>query len=269
MRVTKGGTVETDAVLHFTETSLTVANAVVAPDPIDQDSRWAQRPNRYNHATDAPPLVSMFAPPRTTRESFGERLMKSPMYLYVGEELYWPSSMSSEDGAVLTLGVDGSLLFKNQAAAAAPAFMEAESDLVVQPLVTLIAADFDEGNRVLKKRLTGGGKAVDADLLGRKDSLKVAGGAGRDAGGRTVLTVTDEGDVVSGCVRRAGDRQQLSNVTVSIFSAEFISRAPASVGGLYRCYVHPSQNEASKTFLLDSIHAAVDVFYRQACFQTL
>ena len=210
MRVSTGGSVEADGDLHFTENTLTVAKAVEAPDPIDRDSRWAQRPRHQNHATHVPPSNSMFAPLLTSRESFGERLKKGPMHLLAGEELHWPSSMFGEDGAMLTLGVDGSLLFKNQAAA----YVEADGDPVEQPLVTLIAADFGKANRALKKRLTRGGKAVDADHPCQKDSLKVPGCAGSDAGGRTILTVTDEGGVVSECGGRLSDQQQFPSATV-------------------------------------------------------
>ena len=200
MRVQDGGSIETDGILCFTDSALTVAKGVVS-----RDSRWAQRPRHQNHQTGTPPLASMFAPPVTTRESFEDRLKKSPMYLNVGDELHWPSSMSSEDGTELTLGVDGSLLMKNRAAAAEE---EDESDPMVQPVVTLIAADLAKSSRVLKKRLVTGDRAVDVDLPGRKSNVKVPGGPGRDAGGRTILKITHVGDVVSGCGGRAGDWQQ-------------------------------------------------------------
>ena len=105
------------------------------------------------------------------------------MYINVGDEIHWPSTMSSEDGTELALGIDGSLLIKKQAAAATAEEGEAESDPVVQPVVTLIAADLAKSSRVLKKRLVTGDRAVDVDLPGRKSNVKVPGGPGRDAGG--------------------------------------------------------------------------------------
>jgi len=183
MRVQDGGSIETDGILCFTDSALTVAKGVVS-----RDSRWAQRSRHQNHQTGAPPLASMFAPPVTTRETFEERLKKSPMYINVGDEIHWPSTMSSEDGTELALGIDGSLLIKKQAAAATAEEEEAESDPVVQPVVTLIAADFRKSSRALEKRRMASGK----------DGSKVPGRAGSDAGRRTILKITDMGDVVSG-----------------------------------------------------------------------
>ena len=94
--------------------------------------------------------------------------------------------MSSEDGTELTLGADGSLLIKKQAAAEEEE--EAESDPVVQPVVTLIAADVHKSSRALEKRR----------MASAKDGSKVPGRAGSDAGRRTILKITDMGDVVSG-----------------------------------------------------------------------
>ena len=74
-----------------------------------------------------------------------------------------------------------------------------------------MTADFHQISRALEKRLMTIGKAVGVDLPGRKDGLKVPGGAGSDAGGRTILTVTDVGDVVSERGGRAYDRQQFPN----------------------------------------------------------
>ena len=204
IRVKKGGSVKTDGVLYFTESGLTAAKGAVAP--IKQNSMWAQRPRHQNHEGDTPPTVSMFAPPFTTRESFGERVMKRPTYLKVGDELHWPSFMSSEGGTELILGVDGSLLIKKQAIAADAAAVNTESDPVVEPLVTLIAADMRKSNRALEKRLLTGRKAVDADLPGRTGGFRVPGSADIDAGGRTILTVTNVGDVVRRRGSRAGDR---------------------------------------------------------------
>lgn len=247
MRVKKGGSVETDGDLHFTANSLTVAKPVETPDPIDQDSRWAQRPRHQNHAMYVPPPISIFAPPLTSRESFGERLEKGPMYLLAGEELHWPSSMFSEDGTMLTLGVDGSLLFKKQATAA---YVEADGDPVEQPLVKQISADFGKANRALEKRLARGGKAVDADFPGRKDSVKVPGCAGSDTGGGTILTVTDEGDVVSGYGGRVSDQHQFPNATV-LFPLIFVFSSAR--------YVHPAQkeNSCSIRYTLQSMYLSV------------
>ena len=183
MRVHKGASIECEGVQYFTDSSLTVAGGVV-----DKDSRWAQRPRHQPHQPNEPPLASMFAPPVTTRETFEERLKKSPMYINVGDEIHWPSTMSSEDGTELALGIDGSLLIKKQAAAATAEEEEAESDPVVQPVVTLIAADFRKSSRALEKRRMASGK----------DGSKVPGRAGSDAGRRTILKITDMGDVVSG-----------------------------------------------------------------------
>ena len=184
----------------------------VAKGVINKEWRWAQRPHHQKHKTGAPLLASMFAPPATTREPFEERVMKSPIYLNVGDELHWPSCMPSEDGTEFSLGADGSLLIKKQAAAKEEE--EAEGDPVRQPLVTLIAADFGKPIRALEKRLMTSGKAVDVDLPGRMDGLKVPEGAGRDAGGSTILTVTEVGDVVSVAGGRAGDWRQFPNATV-------------------------------------------------------
>ena len=133
---------------------------------------------------------------------------------------------------MLTLGVDGSLLLKNQAAAAAAAAAasadasaasaEAERDPVVQPPVTLVAADALKTNRAFEKRRMVGGKAVEMDFFGGLSGLKVPGGAGCDAGGRTVLTVTDVGDVVSGIGGRSGGRKRLSDVAVGCDRFEWV-----------------------------------------------
>ena len=166
----------------------------VAKGVINKEWRWAQRPHHQKHKTGAPLLASMFAPPATTREPFEERVMKSPIYLNVGDELHWPSCMPSEDGTEFSLGADGSLLIKKQAAAKEKE--EAEGDPVMQPLATLIAADFGKPIRALKKWVMTGRKPVDVDLSGWKDSLKVPQGAGREAGRSTIclLYTSDAAD---------------------------------------------------------------------------
>lgn len=193
VRVKNGGSVNTNGVMHFTDSGLTVAKGVGFADLTNEDWRWAQRPRHQNHATSAPPLTSLFHSPPTTLESFGERLDKGPMYLKAGEELQWPSSMFSEDGTMLSLGVDGSILLLKHAAD----YFGAESDEMVPPTVTLVAADLREASRVLEKRLLGGEKAAGVDFPGPKDGSTIPGCAGSGTGGRVVLTVTDEGDVVS------------------------------------------------------------------------
>lgn len=194
VRVKNGGSVNTNGVMHFTDSGFTVAKGVGVPDLTNEDRRWAQRPRHQNHATSVSPLPSLFHSPPTTLELFGERLDTGLLYIKAGQELQWPSSMFSEDGTMLSLGVDGSILLLKHAAA----YFGAESDELVPPTVTLVAADLREASRLLEKRLLGGEKAAGVDLSGPKDALKIPGCAGSGAGGKVVLTLTDEGDVVSG-----------------------------------------------------------------------
>ncbi|CAM9592132.1 unnamed protein product [Ectocarpus sp. 12 AP-2014] len=58
-----------------------------------------------------PPFCSPFGPKTSAGYTFWERFDISPSYLKVGEELRYPSSMTSlMDGSVLSMGADGTLL---------------------------------------------------------------------------------------------------------------------------------------------------------------
>lgn len=253
LRLNKGASFETEGILRFTDSSLTVAvNYIAQPDSIDRDSKWAQRPRYENRSFKAPPQFSMFAPPFTTRETFGERLGKSLLYLSAGDELHWPSSMFSLDGTELTLSVDGSLLFKKHPVAAVDAYGEP----VYTPLMTLVAADAVKSMSVIEKGQRGAGKAGGVEFSGRNGRLKVPGGAGGDGGSGAMLTVTDMGDVVSLC---RGLCRSFPNVAVyinpsrnSLLSTPFLTMVTQPLSVV--CPEFDLNNPCSILFTLRLIH---------------
>ncbi|CAM9196749.1 unnamed protein product, partial [Pylaiella littoralis] len=118
VKVENGGTLYTEGTLaRYTESSITVGMK-----PIPKESSWItphrnmnrRRQNVHSgHAGSATfeQIASLFSPEASAEYSFSDRLALSPSYLKVGEELRFPSSMSSAiDGSIMTLGPDGTLL---------------------------------------------------------------------------------------------------------------------------------------------------------------
>ncbi|CBJ26731.1 hypothetical protein Esi_0042_0101 [Ectocarpus siliculosus] len=132
VRIEEGGEVQVWGEPWFTKSAITLMK------PFKKEPSWILNNMRRNHAhwqrqrwnrqqqqkmtggqhagggttgKPQPPFCSPFGPKISEGYSFWERFDISPSYLKVGEELRYPSSMTSlMDGSVLSMGADGTLL---------------------------------------------------------------------------------------------------------------------------------------------------------------
>ncbi|CAN0158458.1 unnamed protein product [Ectocarpus sp. 6 AP-2014] len=137
-----------------------------------------------------PPFYLPFGPKVSAGHTFWERFDISPLYLKVGEELRYPSSMTSRmDGSVLSIGADGTLLHATEdrqnhfrleiktaveATEAAEDFDEHETKTAV-PDITADGVDPDNERLQLKTLVTADPTPAMAALM-RRAAMTVGGG---------------------------------------------------------------------------------------------
>lgn len=143
VRVFDDGRYRARGVAHYTDSGITVGKDPTDHGYILRESHWAVRPDSTGTPSQPP---SPFEPSKTP-QTFLRRLIMSPMFLTAGEELHWPSSMTSEEGTMLTLGFDGSLLVRmptGTASCPGGRGVRNQSEDGRFVLVTLVDADFEK-----------------------------------------------------------------------------------------------------------------------------